>query len=110
MAESLDALEQMWLSAQDNLDDMLGAAPDQTHRDQVQARYDAINKNYLDALTKSFQDDAPVLQSLVTQAHTVTQEIKHIDEQLGDIAKVLQVLEQAVSIGSQIVAFGTAVR
>ena len=108
MTQSLEALEQMYESAQDNLDDMLAACPDQTHRDEVEARYESVRKNYLDALTRSFEDDEPALQVLVAKAQSVTREIKDIDEHLGDIARVLNVLEEAASIGAQIVSMGTA--
>ena len=103
MGDALNAVESLYFAAQSSLNDMLAACQDDDQRDAIKTRYIATRQNYWTCINKTFHEDDPGLQSLESDAKTTCDAIKRIDDQLGDIAKVLKILDQAVSVGSEIV-------
>lgn len=102
MGGALGAVETLYFSLQTRLADMLDAARTDADRDTIKSQYVLARQNYWQCVNKTFHEDDPALQALVTQAKTVADEVTHIDNQLNDITKVIAVVKQAVSIGSQI--------
>jgi hypothetical protein len=104
MGDALAALEGIYFAFQDNLNDALAACPDQASRDVVMSKYVAARQNYWQCINKGFHDDDPALRALVVQAKAACAALETMDEQLGDVAKVIDIVTKAVTIGSQIAA------
>jgi hypothetical protein len=102
MSDALNTLETTYFNIQTNLNMMLAACADQGERDQVMAKYVAARQNYWACINKAFHDDDPALQALVAQAGTANSALGDIADQLGDIAKVIGFLTDAVTAGAQI--------
>jgi hypothetical protein len=104
MGDALAAVESLYFTFQDNLNDALAACPDQASRDAVMTKYVAARQNYWQCINKGFHDDDPVVRDLVVQAKAACEDLKTIGDHLGDIAKVINIVTKAVTIGSQIAA------
>jgi hypothetical protein len=104
MGDALAAVESIYFTLQDNLNDALAACPDQASRDAVMTKYVVARQNYWQCINKGFHDDDPVVRDLVVQAKAACADLKTIDDHLGDIAKVINIVTKAVTIGSQIAA------
>jgi hypothetical protein len=104
MSDALDAVEGIYFNAQTNLAPILAGCQTQDQRDQVMTQYVATRQNYWTCINKSFHDDDPALQALVTQANTVAGQLSSIANGLGDITKVIGYLTQGVALGAKIAA------
>jgi len=102
MGDALAAVENIYFTFQDNLNDALAACPDQASRDAVMTKYVAARQNYWQCINKGFHDDDPAVQALVVQAKAACADLETIDAHLGDIAKVIDIVTKAVTVGSQI--------
>lgn len=98
------AVENLYFSLQAKLADMLGVAQTDAEKETIQSQYVQARQNYWQCINKTFHEDDPALQALVTEANEVANEVKHIDKQLTDITTIITVVKQAVSIGTQIAA------
>jgi hypothetical protein len=104
MGDALAAVESIYFTFQDNLNDALAACPDQPSRDAVMTKYVAARQNYWQCINKGFHDDDPAVRDLVVQAKAACTDMTTIDAHLGDIAKVIDIVTKAVTISSQIAA------
>jgi hypothetical protein len=104
MGDALTVVESIYFTFQDNLTELLAACPDQATRDAVLTKYVAARQNYWQCINRVFHDDDPVVRDLVVQAKAACVDLKTIDDHLGDIAKVIDIVTKAVTIGSQIAA------
>lgn len=102
MDGALSAVENIYFSIQSSLNDMLAACHTDDERNTIRTKYIAARQNYWQCINKTFHEDDPEVQALVTQAKSVSTDIKNISDKLGDISKVIDVLSVAVSVGSQI--------
>ena len=102
MSPALTVEEALYFQAQLKLNEMLAACQSQAERDQVMAAYVQLRHNYFLCIDRTFHDDDPELVALVTQAEKSVSEIQKIEEHLGDIAKVINVLTTAVTYGAKI--------
>jgi hypothetical protein len=102
MGDALAAVENIYFTFQDNLNDALAACPDQASRDAVMSKYVAARQNYWQCINKGFHDDDPAVQALVVQAKAACADLETIDAHLGDIARVIDIVTKAVTVGSQI--------
>ena len=102
MSDALSAVQALYFTMQANLNVMLAACPTQVERDQVMTQYVAARQNYWACINKSFHDDDPALQALVDQANDVNTTLTNINDELGDITKVINDLTRAVTIGTNI--------
>jgi hypothetical protein len=103
MSPALQAVEAVYFTAQQKLNDMLAACPDQASRDQIMTQYVNARQNYFACINKTFHDDDPALATLVDQENASAKELSAIDAQLGDIAKVIDTITKGVTCGAQIV-------
>ena len=104
MGDALSSVEQIYFSIQSSLNDMIAAAASPADRDAIMSKYVAARQNYWTCIGKSFHDDDPAVIELVKQAQDVATSIQNIDDQLGDIAKVIGYLNEAVTVGTKIAA------
>ncbi len=104
MSDALEALESIYFTFQTNLDDMLAACPSDTERDRIMSQYVAPRASYWKCINHAFHDDDPALKALVAAANTDIDALTNIDASLGNIAKVLQIIDETVTVAAQIAA------
>jgi hypothetical protein len=104
MNPSLGALEKQYFFLTQSLSDLMdkGATPvelDAMRKSIVQSR-----TNYWKAINNVLHDDDPDVASLVSQMSTAQLNLEAGLKNLGNVAKVLDVITKAVDIGSQLTA------
>lgn len=104
MNPSLAVLEKQYFFLQGSLPDLMsqGATPEQL--DAMRAAIVQSRKNYWKAINGVLHDDDPEVASLVSQMNTAQLNLEAGLKNLGNVAKVLNVITKAVDIGSQIAA------
>lgn len=104
MNPSVEALENQYFllrGALGTLSDQ-GATPEQ--QDQMRAQVVQSRTNYWTALNKILHNDDPQVQLLLTQLNAEQSTLETTIAQLANVARVIDAVTKAVSIGSQIVA------
>jgi hypothetical protein len=104
MGDALGTLESIYFSFQANLEDMLAACKTQADRDAIMSQYVAARQNYWQCIDRTFHNDDPAVQSLVAEAKVDIAQLNTIDNSLGDIAKVINIATEVVTVGSKIAA------
>jgi len=104
MNQSLGVLEKQYFYLTQSLSDLMeqGATPvelDAMRKAIVQSR-----TNYWKAINNVLHDDDPDVASLVSQMNTAQLNLEAGVKNLGNVAKVLDVITKAVDIGSQLAA------
>ncbi len=104
MNQSLAVLEKQYFFLTQGLSDLMdqGATPevlDAMRKAIVQSR-----TNYWKAINGILHDDDPEVASLVSQMNTAQLNLEVSLKNLGNVAKVLDVITKAVDIGSQLAA------
>jgi hypothetical protein len=99
MGEVLSALQAQYIFLTVNLADFLAACPTQDLRDAIQTQYVACRRSYFASVNTIFHDDDPAISSLVTQMKTAQASLEQTVEDLNNIAKVVDGITQAVTIG-----------
>jgi hypothetical protein len=104
MSPSSEAVAQIYFNYQTNLNAMVDACPQQTDKDYIANKLTQARTNYFACLNKSFQEHDPELKVLVTQAQGSAETLKHIEDHLAEVSKVIDVVTDAVTVGSKIAA------
>ena len=104
MNPSVEALENQYFLLRSILSTLSdhGATPEQ--RDRMRIQVVQSRTNYWTALNKVLHDDDPQVEQLVTQLNAEQATLETMNMQLGNVAKVIDAVTKAVSIGSQIAA------
>lgn len=97
------AVRDIYYSAEEKQSIMLLAARSDEERTAIQQEVHRTQLNWNRVQNQAFHDSDPALDSLVTQANAAVDALQHIDEHIGDIAKVLAALTQGVAYGTEIV-------
>lgn len=100
MGPSLQSLECQYMLLTQNLSMILAACASQAQRDQVMTQYVASRRNYWSSIQKIFHDDDPAVVSLVNEMHEEEQRIEDSTKHLNDIAKVIDIITDAVEVGT----------
>ena len=100
MGDSLKALEDQYMLLSQNLSMILAACPTQTERDQVMTQYVTARRNYWNSIQKVFHDDDPKVVVLVQEMQTEQKKIQDATNHLNNIAKVIDIITDAVNVGS----------
>jgi len=106
MGPSLQSLEDQYMLLTRELSAVLAACPTQTERDRVMTQYVASRRNYWNSIQKIFHDDDPQIAALVQEMQQEQQKIKDCTDHLNDISKVIDIISDAVNVGSALVALG----
>lgn len=104
MGNSLQALEDQYTLLMQQLSDTLDACQNQQQRDAVNTQYVTSRRNYWNSIGKIFHDDDPTIISLVAQMKTEQLNIKDTMNHLNQIAQVINIITDAVSVGSSLAA------
>jgi hypothetical protein len=102
MASSLQALQDQYFYLTQNLSDLKDKCETQDQVDALLAQYAASRSNYFSCINKTLQDDDPDVTTLVQQMNTEQKSLKTAVSQLGDIATVINVITEAVKVGTKL--------
>jgi hypothetical protein len=83
---------------------ILAACPTQQERDAVLKQYVAARRNYWNSIHKVFHDDDPAIAALVKQMGVEQRQIESCTDQLNAIAKVINIITDAVMVGTALAA------
>jgi uncharacterized protein YukE len=105
MSAALAAVKAIYENSQQKLNIMLAACrPDQVaQHDEIVRQYLQALENYQACINQIFHENDPALVALENKANACADQIKHIESQLGDIAKVVNIITQGAQYGSKIV-------
>jgi DNA repair ATPase RecN len=104
MGPSLQSLEDQYMLLTQQLPTTLAACTTQAQKDQVTAQYVDSRHNYWNSIQKAFHDDDPTILSLVQQMHDEQKKIKDSAKQLNNIAQVINIITDAVTVGTALAA------
>jgi DNA repair ATPase RecN len=104
MGPSLQSLEDQYMLLTQQLSMTLAACPTQMEQDQVMPQYVTARRNYWGTIQKTFHDDDPQIASLVQEMQEEEQAIKDSTNHLNDIAKVIDIITDAVNVGTALAA------
>ena len=104
MGPSLQSLEDQYMLLNQQLSIFLAACKTQEQRDQLMSQYTTARRNYWSGIQKTFHDDDPQVTSLVGKMHDEQQQIKDCTKHLDNIANVINIITDAVNVGSALAA------
>jgi len=104
MGPSLQSLEDQYMLLTQQLSMLLAACPTQVERDQVMTQYVTARRNYWSSIQKVFHDDDPQVVSLVQELRTEQQKIADCINHLDNIARIIDIITQAVNVGTTLAA------
>ncbi|HVW79304.1 MAG TPA: hypothetical protein VHB45_16935 [Alloacidobacterium sp.] len=104
MGPSLQSLEDQYMLLTANLSKMQDACSTQSERDQLMTQYVTSRRNYWSSIQKVFHDDDPQVEVLVKEMRNEQQAIKDATAHLENIAKVIDIVTDAVSVGTALAA------
>jgi len=100
MSAPEDAVGQIYINYEANLNAMLMACPDQ--KELIGSKLEEARTNYLACVNKAFQEGDGTLQKLVAEARASADEIKNINDHLDDVSKVVKAVTEAAAVGAEI--------
>ncbi len=103
MQDALAALENNYITIQDQVN-MLAISGDQATRDTLNTKLVAARSAYWSCVNKAFHDDDPQVVALTKELRQQTEAIKDAEENLGNIAKVLDQITTAVTSATKLAA------
>lgn len=104
MSPAEAAVKDIYFNALDKLNMMLLACRNDEERAAIRLEFTRARSNFYTCVNKAFAANDQALDELVVQANRAANDLKQIEEHLGNIAKVLDAMTQAVTYGSQIAA------
>jgi hypothetical protein len=102
MANALAGVQATFLSLDGQYNLLLAACRTQADRDALSARYSAAETAYDQCVGQILEDDDTAVAALCTQLTTINKQVSALTTQMGDIGKVLTVLDQALKLGQQV--------
>jgi hypothetical protein len=104
MANALDAVQATFLNLDGQYNLLLAACRTQADRDALSARYSAAQNAYEQCADQLLEDDDATVSALCTQLTTINKQVGALTTEMGDIGKVLAVVDQALKLGQQVMA------
>jgi hypothetical protein len=104
MNQSLGALEKQYMFLTQSLSDLMDQGATAEELDAMRKAIVQSRTNYWRAINNVLHDDDPEVASLVSQMNTAQVNLEAGLKNLGNVAKVLNVITKAVDIGSQLAA------
>ncbi|HEY1809690.1 MAG TPA: hypothetical protein VGG42_14080 [Acidobacteriaceae bacterium] len=104
MANALANVQATFLNLDGQYNLLLAACPTQADRDALSARYSAAQNAYEECADQLLEADDAALTALCTQLTTVNKQVSALTTEMGDMSKVLTVLDQALKLGQQIIS------
>jgi hypothetical protein len=104
MANALATVQATFISLDNQYNTLLAACPTQADREALAQRYSAAQEAYLKCVGQSLEDDDPAVTALCTQLTTINKQVSALETHMGDMSKVLTILDQALGLGQQALA------
>lgn len=104
MANALATVEATFLSLNGQYNMLKAACRTQADRDALDQRYSAAENAYLKCVGQTLEDDDATVGALCTQLTTINKQVGTLVTEMGDMNKVLTVLDQALKLGQQVLA------
>ncbi|MGA8111863.1 MAG: hypothetical protein WB974_20645 [Acidobacteriaceae bacterium] len=104
MADALATVQATFLSLDSQYNLLRAACRTQADRDALDQRYAAAENAYLKCVGKTLEDDDATVGALCTQLTTINKHVSTLVTEMGDMNKVLTVLDQALKLGQQVLA------
>jgi hypothetical protein len=104
MANALDDVQATFLNLDGQYNLLRVACRTQADRDALSARYAAAQSAYQKCVGQMLQDDDAAVAALCTQLTTINKQVSALTTEMGDMSKVLSVLDQALRLGQQVMA------
>lgn len=104
MGDALTALQNQYIFLTQNLSMLLAACSTQPQRDAIQTQYVACRRNFFNCINKIFHNDDPAVMALVRQMQSEQTSLTNMLQHLDDVAKVINGITQAVTVGAQLAA------
>ena len=101
---SLVSLETQYEFLTQTLSALLAACSTEEERDQIMAQYVSSRRNYLSCLQKIFHENDPQVATLVAEMQKEQQQIEDAAKHLENVAKIINVVADAVGVGTALAA------
>jgi len=104
MANALADVQTTFLNLDGQYNLLLAACPTQADRDALMERYSAAESAYDQCVGQLLEDDDAAVATLCTQLAAINKQVSALTTQMGDMSKVLALLDQALKLGQQVIA------
>jgi len=104
MANTLIDVQATFLALDAEYHMLLVVCQTEEQRDALAAQYSAARQNYQNSLEATLADDDPQVAALAMQLKAANTLVVQSIEQLGDIARVIANIANAVSLGANVMA------
>lgn len=102
MNQSLAVLEKQYMFLSQSLSDLMDQGATAKELDTIRTAIVQSRTNYWTAINKVLHDDDPGVEKLVSEMNTAQLNLEAGLKNLGEVAKVIDVITKAVDIGSQL--------
>ena len=102
MANALADVQATFLNLDGQYNLLLAACPDQAARDALIARYSAAENAYDQCVGQMLEDDDAAVAALCAQLDSINKQVAELTTEMGNMNKVLAVLDQALKLGQQV--------
>jgi len=104
MPNALSVVQSTFTDLDAQYHQLLAACTSQQLSDDLAARYEKAENAYEACVDKMLQDDAPQVADLARQLEAFNTEIKHSVQEMGDMSRVLDHLDNAIAFGEKLAA------
>ncbi|HEX3985761.1 MAG TPA: hypothetical protein VHX13_04045 [Acidobacteriaceae bacterium] len=102
MANALATVQATFLNLDGQYNLLLAACRSQADRDSLSARYAAAEDAYQKCIGQLLESDDAAISALCAQLTTINKQVSALTTEMGDMSKVLTVLDQALKLGQQV--------
>ena len=102
MSNSLIAIQGVYFRLESHFNELFNACTTEEQRDTLRHSYVNARDTWWDAQAKTFNDSDPIVIKLIADTRTATDRIDQMLANLQDIVGILQVIQQAVGLASNL--------
>lgn len=104
MANALETVQATFLALDGQYNLLLAACRTQADRAALMDRYASAEDAYQQCVGQILGDDDAAVSALCSQLSTINRQVSALTTEMGDMSKVLTVLDQALKLGQQVMA------
>lgn len=108
MNDALAALEKQYFFLNDSLSDLIDKGATEDELNSMRAAVVQSRTNYWRCISRILHNDDPAVKELTTRLNLQEIELEHAVKTMSGVAQILNVVTEAVSIGSQLAALAIA--
>jgi hypothetical protein len=103
-SQSFEALKEQYFTLDTSFNELLAACQDDDQRNLLRRDYVTARSNFLTARNRIFDDNDPMVSSLITEMAESQGKIEAALSGLQDIVTTLQIITAGVRLGSSLVS------